>query len=68
MVVLLIENDIGGRIGIWGGDDEFSREYFESKVFVRYLEVDVWEREEYVGLEFRREERKYFFSFGVVII
>lgn len=68
MAVSLIENDTGGRTGIWGGDDEFSREHPESKASARHLEADAWEREEHVGLELRREERKYFPSLGVVTI
>lgn len=43
-MTVLIENDIGGRTGVWGRDDEFSIEYIQDKALASYLEADAWER------------------------
>lgn len=47
----IIENDTGRRAGVRRRDDEFSIEHAEG-------EAGTWEREEHMGLELRKEERK----------
>lgn len=59
MAVSLIENDIGGRTGVWGREDEYSMEHVEGEGLSGHLEADVWEREGHMGLELRKEQRKF---------
>lgn len=67
MTVSLIENDIGGRVGICGRDDEFNIEHAKGEALAGPQEADAWDREEHMGLELRRKEIKYFSKLGVVI-
>lgn len=59
MAVSLIESDIGGRTGVWGRDDKNSMQHAEGEGLAGHLEADVWEREEHMGLELRKEQRKF---------